>query len=552
MAQNAGSKVPELVPTQEIKLTPSGVKVRYLSESDYAKRRARAHTPRVSETTFAGEKRIRIATPTRPVKGIQGEEALRFSQPVASGVPAPYEAPIFLDDLIEDVEDKIVAPPSLKKPLPVPTPAPAIKPLIVEAPVKPTPPAKPLLVIEKEKPKTPVATSSAKPAPIKPKSQAPEPKPLIVTVPKPEGSKKNAAPEPFKSEASKVEMVEKVTTPGKLPWYKESIPRALTLLPWLDKESKEAKIEEVEEIPLESPTEEPVVEMKQEVAEAEVVSEPAPEPTEQPVASDEPKTTPLSGLSQETLSILNLIPKGLDTPTTYSESDNMSLTRASKRGKKSPVDGETVERMEDFGISIEVKTPPKNINAELERAYQALIIGQQDVAIRIYNDVLKVDSENELALFGLATTYHKAGEFQVARSLYGKLLELDPDNRETLNNFLLLVSEESPEAAILEFQKLELQNPDFSPVPALMANVYLKLGDNNKAYEKMLRAVILEPENTLYRYNLAIILDKLGRYEEAALAYRKLIKLHNDGYSIPTSPDTLRDRIIFLQTNHLR
>jgi tetratricopeptide (TPR) repeat protein len=181
-----------------------------------------------------------------------------------------------------------------------------------------------------------------------------------------------------------------------------------------------------------------------------------------------------------------------------------------------------------------------------------LIIGQQDVAIRIYNDVLKVDSENELALFGLATTYHKAGEFQVARSLYGKLLELDPDNRETLNNFLLLVSEESPEAAILEFQKLELQNPDFSPVPALMANVYLKLGDNNKAYEKMLRAVILEPENTLYRYNLAIILDKLGRYEEAALAYRKLIKLHNDGYSIPTSPDTLRDRIIFLQTNHLR
>lgn len=203
------------------------------------------------------------------------------------------------------------------------------------------------------------------------------------------------------------------------------------------------------------------------------------------------------------------------------------------------------------GLGIETKGAQVkfDVNYELERAYNALIAGKSDDAIRIYEDILTSDPRNKDALFGLASTYHRVGQIDIARALYGKLLEIDPTHRDGLNNFLVLLSDEAPQEALVQMQRLEQQNPGFSPIPAQMAIIYQKLGDRDKAVDKMYRALALSPENITYRYNLAIMLDKSGKYDQAGRLYSQVITAHQRGEVIPGDPAKIQQRLTFIRSN---
>lgn len=226
----------------------------------------------------------------------------------------------------------------------------------------------------------------------------------------------------------------------------------------------------------------------------------------------------------------------------------------SKSDDKEKPDGKetgniSVKQHEAMGIKIEVKTPPVNNNYELEKAYNAIISGQSDVAIQIYKNILSNEPNNTQALFSLATLYHRAGQLNIARSLYGKLLAIDPDHRDALNNFLVLLADESPQEALIQMEALRERNPEFSPIPAQIAIIYQKLGDTEKAAEQMAFAVDLAPENLTYRYNYAILLDKLNNPEEAAKLYRMLIEAHLRGEIIPGNPQKIQERLTFISSN---
>ncbi len=210
---------------------------------------------------------------------------------------------------------------------------------------------------------------------------------------------------------------------------------------------------------------------------------------------------------------------------------------------------EAGEIHEAAGVKLEVRTPAMNINYELEKAYNALLSGQSNAAITIYKEVLKNDPLNEDALFGLATTYHRAGQIEAARPLYGKLLAQNPSHRSALNNFLVLVADEAPQEALLQLEALEKKSPDFSPIPAQMAVIYQKNGDFAKASEKMFKAVSLAPENLTYRYNLAILMDKQRNYEEATKLYGQLVQAHARGEVIPGNITAIQERLTFLRSN---
>ena len=264
------------------------------------------------------------------------------------------------------------------------------------------------------------------------------------------------------------------------------------------------------------------------------------------------KSEPEPALSSESKKIVTKIPANIDKPKKAPEgplnvehgrdTEYISAT-ASATG---PTDTATHESM---GIKIEIKRPVMNLNYELEKAYNALISGQADEAIKIYKNVLANAPDNKLALFGLATTYHRAGQIDLARPLYGKLLALDPDNRDALNNFLVLLADESPQEALAQLEKLEERNPAFSPIPAQMAVIYQKLGDSEKASEKMFKAISLAPENLTYRYNLAIMLDKQHKYDEAAKLYRQILEAHLRGQVIPGDSTKIQERLTFISSN---
>ena len=200
-------------------------------------------------------------------------------------------------------------------------------------------------------------------------------------------------------------------------------------------------------------------------------------------------------------------------------------------------------------IKIEHKKQPINTDYELEKAYDATNSGQSATAIEIYKNVLENNPNNTQALFGLATMYHRARQLDKARPLYAKLLAIDPQNRDGFNNFLVLLADEAPREALVELEKLETKNPSFGTIPAQMAVIYQKLGDMDKATDKMFRAVSLAPENLTYRYNLAIMMDKQHNYEEAEKLYKQLVEAAERGEKIPGNLDTLKQRLTFISSN---
>ena len=202
-----------------------------------------------------------------------------------------------------------------------------------------------------------------------------------------------------------------------------------------------------------------------------------------------------------------------------------------------------------LGVKVENKNAKISIDYELERAYDAINSGQSEAAMETYKTILDNAPNNTQALFGLATLYHRARQFDKARPLYSKLLSVDPNHRDGFNNFLVLLADEAPREALVELEKLEEKNPGLSTIPAQIAVIYSKIGNEDKAIDKMFRAVSLAPENLTYRYNLAIMLDKQKNYDEAAKLYRQLIEATQRGEKIPGNIDNIQQRLTFISSN---
>ena len=188
-------------------------------------------------------------------------------------------------------------------------------------------------------------------------------------------------------------------------------------------------------------------------------------------------------------------------------------------------------------------------NYELEKAYNALMAGDTEIAVGLYQSVLTNEPENQTALFGLATTWHRLGNLEKAAPIYGQLLMQDPHNLEALNNFLALVGEESPKIAAEQMERLAARNPDFSPIFAQLSILYKRVNNYKLAIENISKAMAASPENLTYKYNLAVLYDESEDKDNAIRIYRQLMRAHDMGQDLPTSARTIQERLTFLASN---
>ena len=277
-----------------------------------------------------------------------------------------------------------------------------------------------------------------------------------------------------------------------------------------------------------------------------VVPPPAPAPV---VAAAEPAPTltyaPDAGLSTASKKILNRLPAKLATPPAP-VGGKLAVDRMNPELKPIGEPAAKIESYDAVGLSIKVARPSIDTNFELNRAYNALMGGDSLTAIESYKKILSAEPSNQDALFGLASTYHRNGEPDKARPYYAQLLKENPNHREGLNNFLALVSDESPESALVELERLEQRNPDFSPIPAQESIVLSKLGYFEQARDKLMRAITLAPENLTYKYNLAVLFDRHGDYGQACAIYRMLIDASLNGEKLPATTEVLQKRLNYL------
>jgi tetratricopeptide (TPR) repeat protein len=199
----------------------------------------------------------------------------------------------------------------------------------------------------------------------------------------------------------------------------------------------------------------------------------------------------------------------------------------------------------EIQISVdESKAENYEVREKEKLAYNAVLIGQYEVAIQLYKSILSTEPNNLYAKQSLASVYHKIGQLKQAKNLYYKILKDRPDNQQEISqNLLSIMIEESPHDALYILSRLSSQNPDSAFILAQAGIVNERLKNYDEAINLFEKASNIESNNINYLYNLGTLYDKTKQYEKAIDVYSSVLKISNDSSNKDISFDLIKKRI---------
>ena len=179
-----------------------------------------------------------------------------------------------------------------------------------------------------------------------------------------------------------------------------------------------------------------------------------------------------------------------------------------------------------------LKDYPNSTTIRLDYAGIQYKIGQIDDAIRLLEEVLKIEPDNTSALFTRANFYLNAGNFKKAEPDYKKVIESDPYNTKVISKAHFWLgdikrkqyrdfkkAQEYYDKAIAMYPKDEdyYITRGFNRV-MMSHDLKSALGDFNKAIE-------INPRHIYANHYKAMCLKDLNQCEEAIVFYNKALKL---------------------------
>ena len=162
----------------------------------------------------------------------------------------------------------------------------------------------------------------------------------------------------------------------------------------------------------------------------------------------------------------------------------------------------------------------------LEVAYAALQAGRFEDASRAYAAALDANPGEPDALLGLAYIAHSKGQRDEAQSYYRRVLRQEPGNSVANAGLVALDAGANGTFQGERVKELAARQPESAAVQALAARALVQEGALPDAALAFARAQALEPTNPLHAYNLAVALDKLGDYAQAASQYEKALRIN--------------------------
>lgn len=201
------------------------------------------------------------------------------------------------------------------------------------------------------------------------------------------------------------------------------------------------------------------------------------------------------------------------------------------------------------GNQVQVREVSQLARSNVAAGYDALMGGSYDTALGFYDAALKEEPTSVLALLGRGAALQKLGRGQEAHGSYDQVLKLDPQNREALTNITAIAGERAPEEALSRLLQLESEYPAFSPVKAQIGLAYAKTGSMQQALDYFRRALSLSPDTVMYHYNMALVLDHMGRGPQAVESYNRVLAAFAGGRGpSDLSADQIERRVRFLQS----
>ncbi len=195
-----------------------------------------------------------------------------------------------------------------------------------------------------------------------------------------------------------------------------------------------------------------------------------------------------------------------------------------------------------------VVTDTKSENFDLRQkeklAYNAVLIGQYEVAVELYKQVLKIEPNNNYSKFALAVVYQKLGQGKQAKAIYRNLLNSNLENREEIiGNLLAILIEESPKDSLYLLSRLTVQNPDSAYIMAQASVAYDKINKSEEALLLMRKASEIDRDNLEYKYNLAVMSDKASNFQDALYLYNEVLSAYSASEGFNISVQEIEERI---------
>jgi Flp pilus assembly protein TadD len=183
----------------------------------------------------------------------------------------------------------------------------------------------------------------------------------------------------------------------------------------------------------------------------------------------------------------------------------------------------------------------KNSNADsnaaiMVAAKRSADLGRYDAAIRFYEQVLQKSPDNLQARSGLAFAQYKSGYRQSALESYNLVLQKNETDIETLVNILGILREDYPAVALERGLHLLEKYPNHAGLNAQVGVAHASLKNYDEALSYLGSAASLDPNNPLYVYNMAVIIDQMGQKKQAVEYYDEALKinaLHGNDATLP-------------------
>ena len=163
------------------------------------------------------------------------------------------------------------------------------------------------------------------------------------------------------------------------------------------------------------------------------------------------------------------------------------------------------------------------IQESLDLALQHYTAGRLPEANSIYQQILRLDPNQPVALLLLGLIAHQVGKHDTAVDLIMKALAIKPDYAEAHNNLGIVFKELGKlDVAAASYHKALAIKPDYAEAHYNLYALLLNPGDMTPSIKCMERAVEINPDKTFYRFILGMLLDYSGNPQAAATHFDKV------------------------------
>ena len=172
-----------------------------------------------------------------------------------------------------------------------------------------------------------------------------------------------------------------------------------------------------------------------------------------------------------------------------------------------------------------------NINLTINEVFSLAVKnhqeGKTDIALKFYNQVLKIEPNHSQSLNNLGVIFQNQMNHEKAKDCVEKAIAINPNQVDAYNNLGVIFKELGENQKAKEcFEKAIELNPNYAHAYNNLGVIFKELGENQKAKECFEKAIELNPNYAHAHNNLSVIFIKLKNFQKAKECFEKIIELN--------------------------